>query len=70
MKIFDLQQVIDWLERNPNVQITLYLKELMNKPTRKRRLKLEKSIVWLINNIEFRKAMKKPLDNAYRSDTL
>lgn len=59
MKTFDLKQVIDWLERNPNVQITLNLKELMNKPTRKRRLKLEKSIVWLINNIEFRKAMKK-----------
>jgi hypothetical protein len=55
MKNFNLQQVINWLDDNPNVKINEYLNELMNKPTRKRRLKLEKSIVWLINNIEFRK---------------
>lgn len=62
MKQFNFQEAVDWLEQNPDscftVQINLDLKELANNPSRKRKLKLQKSIMWMIHNEEFRKATK------------
>ena len=62
MKNYNRDEVAKWVEDNPNdtllFSVLQMMRELVNKPSRKRRIKLENSIAWSIRNSNFRKSYK------------